>query len=220
MTQGLSRFDEHNCSIKMNERRRYQLKHRAEQMEDTARRIAEAAFGLHATIGPSNTTISAIAQKAGVQRLTVYRHYPDDLSLFRACVEHGLATLPLPDPAHWDDIKDPVERLSSGLSEMYAYYRRTEQVWTNILPDLPKIPALYQANEPTFERFGRIHASLSSGWALRARRMKLVSAAIWLAMQFPTWQALVRQQGLSDSEAVEVMVASVLGLKKATVSVT
>lgn len=190
-------------------RRVYRLKQRAQQMDETAQRIAQAAFELHASIGPSKTTISAIAERAGVQRLTVYRHYPDDLSLFRACVHHGLSVLPLPDPGPWERIKDPEERLRRGLAQMYAYYRRTESVWSNILPDLPRMPALSQANEKTFESLGEIHATLAAAWRVRGRRQGLIDAAIWLALQFPTWQTLVRQRGLTDKEASEVTVASV-----------
>lgn len=190
-------------------RRAYRLKQRAQQMDETAQRIAQATFELHASIGPSKTTISAIAERAGVQRLTVYRHYPDDLSLFRACVDHGLSVLPLPDPGPWKRIANPEERLRRGLVQMYAYYRRTETVWSNILPDLPRIPALWQANDKTFESLGEIHATLAAGWRVRGGRRGLIDAAIWLALQFPTWQTLVRQRELTDKDATEVMIASV-----------
>lgn len=190
-------------------RRAYRLKQRAQQMDETAQRIAQAAFELHASIGPSKTTISAIAERAGVQRLTVYRHYPDDLSLFRACVDHGLSVLPLPDPGPWKGIANPEERLRRGLVQMYAYYRRTETVWSNILPDLPRIPALWQANDKTFESLGEIHATLAAAWRVRGGKRGLIDAAIWLALQFPTWQTLVRQRELTDKDASEVMIASV-----------
>lgn len=190
-------------------RRAYRLKQRAQQMDETAQRIAQAAFELHASIGPSKTTISAIAEKAGVQRLTVYRHYPDDLSLFRACVDHGLSVLPLPDPRHWEKIQDSEDRLRRGLVEMYAYYRRTEPVWSNILPDLPRMPALWRANARTFESLGQIHSTLAGAWRSRGRKRGLIEAAIWLALQFSTWQTLVRQRELTDKDASEVMVASI-----------
>ncbi|MGH2704127.1 MAG: TetR/AcrR family transcriptional regulator [Actinomycetota bacterium] len=185
------------------------MRRRAQQIEETARRIAQAAFELHASIGPSNTTISAIAERAGVERLTVYRHYPDERSLFRACVEHGLDALPMPDPGEWRGIADPPTRLRAGLDAMYRYYRRTETVWANILPDLFRMPALYGANARTFEQFGAIHETLARGWRVRGRRRRIVRAAIWLALQFPTWQTLAVQQGLSDAEAIELTVAAV-----------
>lgn len=178
-------------------------------MDETAERIAAATFELHASIGPSSTTISAIAERAGVQRLTVYRHYRDDLSLFRACVAHGLERLPMPDPGSWRDEPDPKTRLMTGLLAMYDYYTRTESVWANILPDLPRIPALYQANAITFEKFGAIFQSLARGWRVRGRRRAKLEAAIWLAIQFPTWQTLVGQRDLTNQEAAEVMAGSV-----------
>src|SRR5881628_2229582 len=98
--------------------RSYRLKRRAERMEETRRLIAAAAVELHGSVGPSATTITAIAERAGVQRLTVYRHFPDQLSLFRACVRHGLEIHPGPDPAKWTAIEDPDERLRRGLREL------------------------------------------------------------------------------------------------------
>jgi len=177
-------------------------------MDETAERIAAATFELHASIGPSNTTISAIAEHAGVQRLTVYRHYPDELSLFRACVHHGLQKHPMPDVAEWSGIKDPAERLRTGLLAMYRYYSGTAEVWSNILPDIGRIPALHEANADTFKRFGAIFQSLASGWGLRGARKRKLEAAIWLAIQFPTWQTIVGQRELSNEEAVEVMAGS------------
>lgn len=178
-------------------------------MEETARRIARAAFELHASIGPSRTTISAIAERAGVQRLTVYRHFPDDLSLFRACVDHGLTVFRLPDPEPWVQTKDPAERLVRGLVEIYRYYAESGSAWANIYPDLQKIPALWEANAGTFEHFGKMHGALCSGWRARGRKRAQIEGAIWLAMQFPTWQALVLHRGLTIEEAAGVTVASV-----------
>lgn len=190
-------------------KRRYRLKRRAQKMEETARRIAEATFELHASIGPSNTSITAVAERAGVERLTVYRHYPDELSLFRACVLHGLDAYPMPDPQAWKEIEDPSERLRMGLEELYGYYRETQEIWSNILPDLPRMPALQQANAPTFQRFAVIESALGEGWGLRGKRARLLKAAVALAIQFSTWQTLAHQGGLTDREAVELMAGAV-----------
>jgi AcrR family transcriptional regulator len=184
---------------------RYQLKRRAEQMEETRQRIARATFELHGTIGPAYTTISAIAERAGVQRLTVYRHFPDEHSLFRACTSYGYHAYPPPDPSPWWEVDDPEDRLRGALADLYEYYRRTQEVWTNVLRDLSLKPALFEVNRPFFEEMARVADRLAEGWGVRGRRRALLRAAIGHAMDFRTWRSLAIEQGLHDADVVEVM---------------
>src|SRR5512135_773026 len=107
-------------------KRKYELKQRAAEMAETRRRITEAAVELHGTVGPARTTVSAIAERAGVQRHTVYRHFPSDADLFGACSAHYLDANPWPDPEPWRAISDPQQRLARALDELYAWYERTE----------------------------------------------------------------------------------------------
>ncbi|HEY6582806.1 MAG TPA: helix-turn-helix domain-containing protein, partial [Rubrobacter sp.] len=72
-------------------RGKYELKRRAERQEETRLRITRATLELHETVGPALTTRSAIAERAGVGRPTVYSHFPDDLSLGIACSSLNLA---------------------------------------------------------------------------------------------------------------------------------
>jgi AcrR family transcriptional regulator len=193
---------------------KYRLKRRAEQMEETSQRIARATFELHGTVGPAYTTISAIAERAGVQRLTVYRHFPDEHSLFRACTSYGYHAYPPPDPSPWWEIDDPEDRLRRALSDLYAYYRRTEDVWTNVLRDLPQKPALFEVNRPFFEQMALVGDRLAEGWAARGRRKGWVRAAIGHAMDFRTWRSLAIDQGLDDPDAVEVMATTAVCLAR------
>lgn len=178
-------------------------------MEQTRQRIARATFELHGLVGPSYTTISAIAERAGVQRLTVYRHFPDEPSLFRACTAYGYHAFPPPDPSPWWEIEDPEARLRRALSDLYAYYRSTEEVWTNVLRDLPLKPALFEVNRPFFEEMARVGDRLAKRWGARGRRKTLVRAAIGHAMDFRTWRSLTVDQSLDDEGAVEVMARAV-----------
>src|SRR5512133_2157702 len=107
------------------EKRPYRMKKRAELEEETRRRITESAVALHGTLGPARTSISAIAQHAGVRRSTVYRHFPDEAALFAACSSHWRAANPPPELAAWREIDDPDERLRVALRELYGHYRRT-----------------------------------------------------------------------------------------------
>jgi AcrR family transcriptional regulator len=197
-------------------RRPYELKRRAEAMEETRQRIAQAAFELHGSVGPARTTITAIADRAGVERATVYRHFPDDLSLLRACVGHGLTAFPPPDPGSWAAVRDPEHRLRVALAELFAYYERTEGVWFNGVRDLPLLPALAQANQElgTFAHWEAMRSSLVAGWGARGNRRRLLEAALGHALDFRTWHSLVRTEGLTDQEAAEVIVAAVRQLAR------
>lgn len=185
---------------------KYELKRRAERMEETRRRIARATAELHGILGPARTTISAIAERAGVDRVTVYRHFPDDLSLYRACLEHLKEAYPWPDPAPWRAIRDPRERLRIALRDIYGYYRSVEPVWEKGLPDLPRLPALQQADAPMFEHWATFPDTLNRGWGAEGRRRERLRAFLGHALQFPTWQSLTRGQGLDDEAAVELIV--------------
>jgi AcrR family transcriptional regulator len=183
---------------------KYELKRRAERMQQTRDRIAEATAELHGILGPARTTVTAIAERAGVDRVTVYRHFPDDLSLYRACLEHMREVTPWPDPAAWDATA-PLERLRLALTDIYAYYRSVEPVWEKGIPDLPRLPALQEADAPMFEHWATFPAVLDRGWKSRGARRARLRAFIGHALDFTTWQSLTRSQGLEDGQAVALM---------------
>src|SRR5438876_5193774 len=106
--------------------RPYRLGRRAERQAQTRQRIVEAAVDLHTTVGPAATSISAIADRAGVQRHTVYAHFADETALFHACSSHWIGNNPFPDGAEWLEIVDPGERLRRALGDVYAWYERVE----------------------------------------------------------------------------------------------
>src|SRR3954467_8306880 len=135
------------------EKRRYEQRKRAEDVAATRRRITEAAMALHGTVGPAQTTISAVADRAGVQRHTVYRHFPTDLDLFAACSAHFATQHPSPDLSRWAAIEDPDERLRVGLTELYAWYERTGTMWENVYRDEPVVAAIGPALQPLRDYF-------------------------------------------------------------------
>lgn len=192
--------------------RKYELKQRAARQAQTRQRIVTATVALHETLGPAHTTISAIAERAGVQRLTVYRHFPDDESVFRACTDHWYGEHQPPDPAGWTAETDPSARLRLALTELYAYFRCGEPMLTSAARDLPHVPALAkivaEIETPYWEQVCRV---LVAGWAAEVERHHVISAAIGLATGFSTWQSLAREHGLDDEEAVDLMVCLVSG---------
>ena len=185
--------------------RKYEQKRRAELQQETRRRIARAAVELHSTLGPAKTTISAISEKAGVQRQTFYRHFPDELSLFRACSSLARSENPPPDPEAWEYIADPEERLRVALMGVYAYHRRTEPMVSNFLRDAPVKPVLFEVGAPYLQLFERMRYVLATGWGVEDERLALLLAALGHALDFQTWHSLVRQQGLDDERAVGLM---------------
>ena len=124
------------------QRRPYRMTRRAEQEAATRLRITESAMVLHGTVGPARTSMSAIAEHAGVRRSTVYRHFPDEAALCAACSAHWAAANPPPDLAGWAAVPDPDERLRVALGELYAFYRSTEPMLTNVLRDEASVPAV------------------------------------------------------------------------------
>ena len=191
-------------------RGKYNLKARAERYQQTRQRIVETALELHRTYGPAQTTITDIAKRAGVKRQTIYNHFPDELSLFKACSAHNRSLNPLPDPEPWRLITDPQSRLRQALAEVYAYYRRNEQILTNVTRDAQVNPNLRKVLEPRIKHQERMRDALAAGWEQGDGQLhKLLYGTLWLSLEFQTWHALVRQQGFEDEEIIELMVGMV-----------
>jgi AcrR family transcriptional regulator len=190
-------------------KRKYELKQRADEMARTRRRITEAAVGLHGTVGPARTTVSAIAEQAGVQRHTVYRHFPTDADLYDACSTHYFAANPLPDPEPWREIGDPGQRLARALDELYAYYERAEAMFSNVFRDLDLVDALAPAIVPLEHYLTGAAAILAAGRPARGRGRRLLTAALRHALDFNTWRSLTADDRISRAEAVHLATALV-----------
>jgi AcrR family transcriptional regulator len=187
--------------------RTYELKRRAERQEETRQRIVEAAVDLHTTLGPARTTVQAIAEKAGVTRPTVYAHFPDTRSLFEACSGHVRETTPPPDPTPWHSIADPSERLESALHELYRYYERLEPLLENVQRDAAVMPLVAEMNAYRVRYLEEIRDLLLQGWSTRGGARARLRQVMGHALEFATWQSLVRRQGCATDEAVQLMVA-------------
>ena len=184
---------------------------RAELEDETRRRITESTVALHQELGPARTSISAVADRAGVRRSTVYRHFPDEEALFAACSSHWRAANPPPDLGAWAAIEDPAERTRTALRELYAFYGRTEGMYASLLRDEPLVP-IVQRLLGDFHGFLRaIQDILMAGRGLRGRAAARTRAAIGHALAFPAWRSLVRDEGLTEGEAVDLMCALVEG---------
>ena len=187
------------------QKRPYRMQRRAELEEQTRRRITESTIALHERVGPARTSISAIAEHAGVRRSTVYRHFPDEVALFAACSSHWRAANPPPSPAAWAAIANPAKRTETALRELYAFYGRTEAMYASLFRDEPLVPAVHRRLRDFYGYLRSIQDDLAEGRALRGRRAKYVRAAVGHAFAFPTWRSLTHDQGLRNDDAVELM---------------
>jgi AcrR family transcriptional regulator len=186
-------------------KRPYRKTRRAELEEATRRRITESAVSLHATLGPARTSLSAIAAHAGVRRSTLYRHFADEAAVFEACTAHWMAANPVPDIGRWAAIADPDERARVALNELYPYYRRTEQMLTNLFRDEQTMPLVAQLFAGFRRYLAGAHDILMSGRELRGATRLQVSAATGHAIAFTTWKSLAIEQGLDDRQVADLM---------------
>jgi AcrR family transcriptional regulator len=185
-------------------KRKYQQKRRAEQAQQTRQQIVEAAMHLHEQLGPAQTSIKAIAEQAGVQRLTVYRHFPDETSLFAACTSHWLAGHPPPSLTEWSDIHEAGARTQKALQAFYGYYRDNERMWRLSYRDVEDVAAL-QAPMAKFEAYlARVRDDLLTHWQVSPKDKKVLAVTLRHCLRFSTWQSL-RQEKLTDRKMVELV---------------
>ena len=188
-------------------KRKYELKKRAAEVAETRLRITEAAIELHATVGPARTTLSAVAARAGVERRTLYRHFPTEADLFAACSAHYFAANPWPDLDTWRAIRDPHQRLERALDELYAYYEHTGPMFGNVLRDAELVDLARDAVAPLHAYLEEAARILTVGRPGRGRRQPL-AGALRHALAFSTWQSLT-VNGIDREAAVTLVVALV-----------
>ena len=177
-------------------------------MAETHLRITEAAIELHGTVGPARTTLSAVAERAGVERRTLYRHFPTEADLFEACSTHWFGANPWPDLAAWRAIRDPGERLARALDELYAYYERTAAMYGNVLRDAELVDFARDAVAPLDAYLEEAAGILLAGRTARGRRRARLTAALRHALAFSTWRSLAGS-GLDRADAAALVTALV-----------
>jgi len=187
------------------EKRPYRMTARAEQQQATRRRITESAMELHGTLGPSRTSMSAIADHAGVRRSTLYRHFADEAAVFEACSGLWMSQHPLPDLHRWAAVTDPHERLQKALMDLYAYYGEAEPMLSNLFRDLDAVESVQRQFAPFLGYMQAAQATLLAGRPERGQPARRVRAAIGHALSFTTWRSLVREQGRTANQAADMM---------------
>lgn len=192
--------------------RKYTKTRRAEQQDETRARIVEATVKLHEALGPAQTSIMAIAAAAGVQRLTVYRHFPDDASLFEACTTRYLEMHPPPQPSAWADIAPPGERSYTALLAFFRYYRQTEKMWRVAYRDVDQVAAL-QVPMGRFEAYlDQVSDDLVQAWPITQAARKPLKLTLRHALRFTTWQSL-NSARLKDKQIAKLVQSWLAGIE-------
>lgn len=196
----------------MSDRRPYNKRKRADQEQQTRERIVEATVALHEEHGPAETTIAKIAERAGVQRQTVYRHFPVDADLLAACSHRWTSLHPPPDPRPWLELADPLERLDRALRDLYTNYRATEAMTAHVLRDAPRLPALADLIAPLHDYMAQVRQVLLEPFEVDGSRRAQLESLLGLATSFAAWQQLTRVQGLGDAQAAHLFHQLAAGL--------
>ncbi|MHB8645475.1 MAG: TetR/AcrR family transcriptional regulator [Thermomicrobiales bacterium] len=185
---------------------------RAERQEETRRRIVAATAALHAEVGPARTTVAEIARRAGVQRPTVYTHFPDEEQLIVACQEHSYALQPPPDLGEAMALAEREARLRAVLALLYGWYRRSEAGFTPVFRDRGSVPALDRVMRRVVDApQGELAARLAVGFGIEGQRGERLRAVVRLALDFATWGRL-KAEGLDDAAAADAMAEAVAAL--------
>ncbi len=196
------------------DKRKYNKTLRAEQQDETRERIVEATVQLHEELGPAKTSIKAIAEKAGVQRLTVYRHFPDDASLFEACTSHYLGLHPPPNMADWAELQQASERSQTALLAFYRYYRQTEKMWTAAYRDLDQLKALQKPMGQFQAYLDMVSDDLLKAWQQSHSIKKQLQLTLRHCLQFSTWQSL-QKTNVKDEKIAELVQSWLAGIVNA-----
>ncbi|MEV5177780.1 TetR/AcrR family transcriptional regulator [Streptomyces flaveolus] len=185
--------------------RKYEMRRRADAMHETRDRITDAAIELHGTVGPARTTIAGIASLAGVQRHTVYRHFPTEGELFEACSTEYWQRNPWPDTTRWQDIPSPGERATEAIGALYRFYDAVAPMLTNMLRDCDHVPGIRPIVDAYEANLDAVCHTLIEGYSPAPATRATLEAAIRHATAFNTWQSLVRENGLNIDVAVALM---------------
>lgn len=186
-------------------KRRYVLRARGEQVAETRARIVEAIMQLHGEVGPRHTTVSAIADRAGVERLTVYRHFPDEAAMFAACSHRYLELNPPPNPSIWTNERDPVKRTQQSLLDLYSFFGRTAPMFKNIYRDIEEYAALKTIMDQFNAHLRSMADNLAAAWP-RDRKTAQRQTILRHATKFATWQSL-EEDGINNQQKAELLLA-------------
>jgi AcrR family transcriptional regulator len=198
---------------KRTRKRAYRLSARAESQAETRRQIVEAAVALHEKLGPAQTPFSAIAERAGVTRLTLYRHFPDEAALFAACTSHWGALHPFPDAVLWNGIKDPASRAAAALAAHYDYYAGTRRMWSVAYRDVGLVKPIQPVLAHVDDHLTQLAESLAAAFRAKGETLRALMVTLRHALAYQTWASL-EARGLDTAAKVALLARWLEGARK------
>src|SRR6266545_1900111 len=192
--------------------RRYRLDSRAEAAEQTRRRILDAIHALHAEQGIYATTMSHIAERAGVSVGTVYHHFPTYEDAVFACAKETAEMLPFPTAQIFADSSTMDARVRRLTREGFGFYERLPE-YERVRSErwgMPPIAAYVEREENN--RLALTREALRP-FKVKARLVSTCAALLDVAV----YGALTRD-GLTPAKAAEDVSGFILARLSADVS--
>jgi len=199
--------------MKRTKKRSYRLSARAESQAETRQRIVDAAVHLHEKLGPAHTPLSAIAERAGVTRLTLYRHFPDEAAIFAACTAHWGALHPFPNVALWQGLKDASARAAAALQAHYDYYAGTRGMWAVVYRDVGLVEPIQSVLAQAEAHLDAVAQSLAAAFHLKGAALRNMTATLRHALGYATWSSL-ESHGLDTKGKVALVARWLDGVVK------
>lgn len=129
----------------MSGKRPYRLGKRQASVDETKRRIVEAALAEYAENGIDGTSMQAVARRAEVASGTVLYHYPDPDDLAEVAIRSLYERYRPPSPDLIPDDAPLEERITVLVGELFGLYQRSYEGYL-IMQKSADHPALQQAN--------------------------------------------------------------------------
>ena len=183
--------------MKKHARRKYVSEARRAQVEETRHRILESLAQVVAESGEGEVIFEAIAQKAGIERRTVFRYFPNREALMRAFwswINERLAAQTLPKDFE-DLLKLPIE--------VFSGFDRNEGI---IRASLHSSTGREMRLAALSERRKSFRKAVSDGLnEVSPVERKRMEAAAHLLYSAAAWETLKDYGGLSGREAGETV---------------
>lgn len=177
--------------------RRYTMGKRAVAVEETRRRILDAALAEYAATGISDASMQSIARRADVAAGTVLYHFPDPDDLADAVLAASVERMAVPDPemvSAAGELPDRIRVMTSELFRVYAHTTSEYLAWTKSQghPAMARVEGWYN------DRYAALLVAALGASSRDSRALQVVSALVE-----PGFRANLVQRGLTDEQAVE-----------------
>lgn len=188
----------------MSKKRPYRLGKRQASVDETKRRIIEAATQEYAEKGIPDTSMQAVARRAEVAPGTVLYHYPTPDDLVEATVERWIDEMKAPSPNAIDANAPLEDRIRSLVIELYGLYERSDYAY-RIYSKSPNHPVLKR-----YETWWYDNVNQMMGLALGERAGEPETMQVVSVLVNPGFRGTLVMTGITPERSVEIATALVL----------